>query len=229
MRRKADLRTDLCTFIRICVFCAPEGVSDALFTHSRQNGLFHLEMSGNDIIPNTGNVWFLNLLRCFMGRALFLSCEIWRSAGKVSDIIRDICIKIDERTFEIEEFSDGIDHIGIIVNCHPEGNMLDGWGKPRKYINYKKRSADIRLPIPYVEFVSAKYEDQYLMVVKNIVESIRVIGDKCAKSKRSRFDSDGLVNKFLEKLGISEESLENVVGVITDEEYKKLMEENCEC
>ena len=158
-----------------------------------------------------------------MGRAFFLSCEIWRSASKVSEIVRDICEKIDENSFEIAPFSDGIDSIGIIVNCHPEGNMLDGWGKPRKYISYKNRFADIRLPIPYFEFVSANYEDQYLMVVKNIVESIRVIGDKCSKSKRARFDSDGLVRKFLDKLGISEESLENVVGVISDEEYRKLM------
>lgn len=158
-----------------------------------------------------------------MGRAFFLSCEIWRSASKVSEIVRDICEKIDENSFEIAPFSDGIDSIGIIVNCHPEGNMLDGWGKPRKYISYKNRFADIRLPIPYFEFVSANYEDQYLMVVKNIVESIRVIGDKCSKSKCARFDSDGLVLKFLDKLGISEESLENVVGVISDEEYRKLM------
>ena len=158
-----------------------------------------------------------------MGRAFFISCEIWRSASKVSEIVRDICEKIDENSFEITPFSDGIDSIGIIVNCHPEGNMLDGWGKPRKYISYKNRFADIRLPIPYFEFVSANYEDQYLMVVKNIVESIRVIGDKCSKSKRARFDSDGLVRKFLDKLGISEESLENVVGVISDEEYRKLM------
>ena len=158
-----------------------------------------------------------------MGRAFFLSCEIWRSASKVSEIVRDIGVKIDENSFEIAPFSDGIDSIGIIVNCHPEGNMLDGWGKPRKYISYKNRFADIRLPIPYFEFVSANYEDQYLMVVKNIVESIRVIGDKCSKSKRARFDSDGLVRKFLDKLGISEESLENVVGVISDEEYRKLM------
>lgn len=158
-----------------------------------------------------------------MSRALFLSCEIWRSANKVSEIIREISKKVDADTFEIAPFSDGIDDIGIIVNCHPEGNMRDGWGKPRKYINYVKKSADIRLPIPYIEFVSAEYQDQYLMVVKNIVDSIRVIGEKCAKSKRARFDSESLVKVFLEKLDVSEESLEGVVGVISDEEYRKMM------
>ena len=158
-----------------------------------------------------------------MSRALFLSCEIWRSANKVSEIIREISKKVDADTFEIAPFSDGIDDIGIIVNCHPEGNMRDGWGKPRKYINYVKKSADIRLPIPYIEFVSAEYQDQYLMVVKNIVDSIRVVGEKCAKSKRARFDSESFVKVFLEKLDVSEESLEGVVGVISDEEYRKMM------
>ncbi|MCR5722202.1 MAG: hypothetical protein K6G72_07660 [Lachnospiraceae bacterium] len=43
---------------------------------------------------------------------------------------------------------------------------------------YSKTIEYIRLPIPYVEFVSADYDNQYLMVLKNIVESIMVIGDK---------------------------------------------------
>ena len=159
----------------------------------------------------------------YMGRAFFLSCEIWRSANKVSEIIREISKKVDADTLEIALFSDGIDDIGIIVNCHPEGNMRDGWGKPRKYINYVKKSADIRLPIPYSMFVSAEYEDQYLMVVKNIVASIRVIGEKCAKSKRARFDSEAFVREFLKRLDVSEDSLRTVVGVIPDEEYRKIM------
>lgn len=65
----------------------------------------------------------------YMGRAFFLSCEIWRSANKVSEIIREISKKVDADTLEIAPFSDGIDDIGIIVNCHPEGNMRDGCEK----------------------------------------------------------------------------------------------------
>ena len=158
-----------------------------------------------------------------MGRPFFLSCEIWRSANIVSEIIRDICVKIDEKSLDILPFTEGIDSIGIIVNCHPEGNMLDGWGKPRKYINYKKGYADIRLPIPYVDFVSASYEEQYLMVVKNIVDSIKVIEEKCNKSKKAKFDSEGLIKLFLSKLEISEEDIKDIKGVISDEEYRNLM------
>lgn len=158
-----------------------------------------------------------------MSRPFFLSCEIWGFANKASEIVRDICIRIDEKMFEIAPFAEGIESIAIIVNCHPESNMLAGWGKPRKYINYQKGYADIRLPIPYVEFMSADYEDQYRMVVKNIVESLRVIGDKCKKSKKAKLDADALIKVFLEKLNLSKDEIKDVKGVVSDEEYRKLM------
>ena len=84
-----------------------------------------------------------------MGRPFFIRCEIWATAGKVADIIRDICIKLDEDNFKISPYTDDLESIGKIVNCHPDENLIDGWEKPRKYINYQKKYADIRLPIPY--------------------------------------------------------------------------------
>ena len=157
-----------------------------------------------------------------MGRPFFISCEIWRTAYKVSEIIKDICAKIDIDNISMKPFSDSIEEVCIVVNCHPDENLIRGWGKPRKYINYQKKYADIRLPIPYVEFVSADYDNQYLMVLKNIVESIRVIGDKCKKSKKATFDSEELVKTILTNMEISEESLDGVIGVISDEKYKEL-------
>ena len=78
------------------------------------------------------------------------------------------------------------------------------------------------MPIPYVEFISADYDHQYLMVVKNIVESVRVIGNKCKKSKKATFDSEGLVKTILTKMEISEESLDEVTGVISDEKFREV-------
>ena len=160
-----------------------------------------------------------------MGRAFILSCEIWGTAFRVSEIIRDISAKVDEDNFKISQFSDNIESICIVVNCHPDENLIRGWGKPRKYISYQKKYADIRLPIPYVEFVSSDYNHQYLMVVKNIVDSIRVIGEKCKKSKKAVFDSEGLIKTFLSKLEISYDSIGDVIGVIPDEKYRELMSE----
>ena len=63
------------------------------------------------------------------------------------------------------------------------------------------------------------------MVVKNIVDSIRVIGEKCKKSKKAVFDSEGLIKTFLSKLEISYDSIGDVIGVIPDEKYRELMSE----
>lgn len=64
------------------------------------------------------------------------------------------------------------------------------------------------------------------MVVKNIVESIRVIGDKTRKSKRAEFDSDAFIQDFLQKLDISPESIKNIVGIISDEYYRQIFSQN---
>lgn len=50
-----------------------------------------------------------------MERSFFITCEIWRAAYSVSDIIKDICVKIDENNYDIAPFSKGIDKIWGIV------------------------------------------------------------------------------------------------------------------
>ena len=156
-----------------------------------------------------------------MERPLFISCEVWRDAYSISRIIKEICKKIDENNYQISQYSQGIDSIGIIVNCHPDENLVAGWGKPRTYISYKNRYADVRLPVPYVDYINADYDTQYLMVVKNIIVSIDRIGEKCRKSKRATFDSDSFIRDFLQKLDISPDSLKDIIGVIPDERYKQ--------
>lgn len=64
-----------------------------------------------------------------MSGSLFISCEIRREANNVSIILRDISKKIDEKNFDISQYSQNIESIGIIVNCHPNENIVVGWGK----------------------------------------------------------------------------------------------------
>ena len=42
------------------------------------------------------------------------------------------------------------------------------------------------------------------------------------KSKKATFDSEELVKVILSKMEISEESLDEVIGVIPDEKYREL-------
>lgn len=149
-----------------------------------------------------------------MKNRLFISAEIYANAGQVSRILKEICEKIDESNFDVSKYSSDITYVGIIVNCFPDDLLIKGWGKPRKYISYKNGSADIRLPVPYVEFMNADYDMKYLMIVKNIIDSIELIGKKCIKSKRAIFDSDSMIDDILLKLNIQKEKLNGIIGVI---------------
>ena len=50
-----------------------------------------------------------------MSGSLFISCEIRREANNVSIILRDISKKIDEKNFDISQYSQNIESIGISV------------------------------------------------------------------------------------------------------------------
>ena len=149
-----------------------------------------------------------------MKNRLFVSCEIHAKAGKVSSILKEICEKIHEEDFDMTDYSSQITDIGIIVNCFPDDYLLTGFGKPRKYISYQKGSADIRLPVPYVAFQNADEHTKYLMIVKNIIESVKVIQERCEKSKRAVFDGNRLISDILAKLELDSSALENVNGVL---------------
>lgn len=145
---------------------------------------------------------------------LFLSAELYAGADRVSEIIREICERLDEKHFDVSPYSETITHVGIIVNCFPEHMMAAGWGKPRTLLRYQKGEADIRLPLPYVAFKNADAETQFRMVVKNILESVSVIGERCKKSRRAEFDSAGMNAEILRRLGLTAADLDGVTGVM---------------
>lgn len=148
-------------------------------------------------------------------KSFFISAERGGTTGSIFDeIIKDICKKIDENNFEISKYSNNITNIGIIVNIFPDEMLIAGWGKPRKYISYKNGSADIRLPVPYVEFKNADNNKKYLMIVKNIIDSIAAIEERCTKSKRAKFDSSSMINDILRTLEIEKDDLRGINGVI---------------
>lgn len=147
-------------------------------------------------------------------RSLFISCEVDGRAAELGGIIREICQRIDEKDFDTSLYSKDIDSVGIIINCFPEEMMLAGWGKPRKYISYAKRFADIRLPLPYVDFRNADKDTKFLMVTDNIVKSVEVIGERCRKSRKAAFDSESMAEEILRRLGIDRKQLDNINGVM---------------
>lgn len=136
---------------------------------------------------------------------IFLSSEAHVSASVIICYnIRIIKSKI--KTINISDYTDVIDDIGIIINCFPIEEMNAGWGKKREYISYKNRFADIRLPIDFDELVSADRHKQYLMVINNIIESLRVIKRRLDK-KKMQFDFERMVQDILSKLEVEQAEL----------------------
>ena len=71
--------------------------------------------------------------------------------------------------------------------------------------------------------MNANYDKQYLMVVDNIIQSLRIIDEKCTKSKKAKFDSVAIIDDLLQRLEISYDDIEGVVGVLSDDEYIKIV------
>ena len=138
-------------------------------------------------------------------RSFFISSEAYLSASVViTHNIRIINQKIGN--INTNDYTDVLDSIGIIINCHPDEYLELGCGKRREYISYKNRYADIRLPIDYDQLLKSDRETQYMMVVRNIIDSIEVINKRLSK-KKMEFDSDKLIRYILDSLGISNDDL----------------------
>ena len=138
-------------------------------------------------------------------KSFFISCEAYVSASVIiSHNIRVINQKIGD--INMNDYTDVLDEIGIIINCHPVEYLELGCGKRREYISYKNRYADIRLPIDYDQLLKSDRETQYIMVVRNIIDSIEVIKKRLNKRKME-FDSDKLIQYILDSLGISNDDL----------------------
>lgn len=129
---------------------------------------------------------------------IFISVEAHTSvAGIISDAIK----KIERATgvLETTDYTDTLDHIGIIVNSFDKTWMSWGYGKPRKYISYKNRYADIRLNIPSEDLIAADSKTRVLMVKNNIIESIQVIDDRLNRKRECSFDGKKLISYIEDK------------------------------
>lgn len=100
---------------------------------------------------------------------------------------------------EVTDYTNDLDNIGIIINCFDEKFLSVGFGKTIKYISYKKRYADIRLNIPYNEFMEADKEKRFDMVKENIYESIRIIYSKLNKKNGCSFYGERMILDIEEK------------------------------
>ena len=126
--------------------------------------------------------------------------------GAFSDVRKEIeskLINLKDKNYGSELQSIGI--IPIIVNLSSEYEEA-GFFEERMLFKRKQKDADYRLRIDFEKFVSSDYNTRRLLLVKNIIDSIRSLGTKAKKD----FDALSLEKDILYLLEIDEETINRI-------------------
>lgn len=81
-----------------------------------------------------------------------------------------------------ERFSEKLDRLAIIPMCMPTITL-----KERRYISWKNRYADVRLIIPYDDFIYGDQTERILLCKKNIQTAVEYVKRKDATFEADRF------------------------------------------
>lgn len=126
----------------------------------------------------------------------------------VSEPFREILNEIEKRLkcLEVNDYGNAVQNLGIIpiiVKVVPEFESA-GFHKERKLYKKKTKDADYRLRIDYESFLNANYEKKKLLIIKNVVDCIRLLGKKVKKD----FAAERLENDVLCLFGVAKEEID---------------------
>ncbi len=154
---------------------------------------------------------------------LFLSGEVQERAyqfffnirNKIEEKLQFVCkenVGLEKDTTYGTEFED----IGIISIIVPQS--IKDWGlKERKLIKRKAKEADIRLYIDYERFIKETPENQRLMYIKNILDSIDVVIER----SKEDFKGEKLKQDILEALEVTMEDIQSLEKKKTRFSFKR--------
>jgi len=133
--------------------------------------------------------------------------EIFLSGELEGDIAEEFINIISEISSELEELNSNdygseveeIAIIPIVVKITPEYEEA-GFYKERKLFKRKSKEADFRLRIDYVTFLSADYAARKILIIRNVIQSIRILGGKA----KSDFNAIKLEQDILQVFDINE-------------------------
>lgn len=112
----------------------------------------------------------------------FASLETYEAVGmKLADLLFSVEKKFTDRHFG-ESFSEKLDCLAIIPMCMPTVTL-----KERRYISWKNRYADIRLIIPYNEFLHGNQAERISLCKKNIQDAVEYVRKKDTTFEADRF------------------------------------------
>jgi len=105
-----------------------------------------------------------------------------------------------------KNYGSAIENIGIIPVIITQELLNAGFFKERRLFKRKEKSADYRLRINYEKFMSGNDVTRRLLIIKNIIVSIRDLGRKAKKD----FDAQSLENDILATLGVNNEDVDGI-------------------
>lgn len=112
----------------------------------------------------------------------FVSLETYEAVGmKLADLLFPVEREFTDRHFG-ERFSEKLDRLAIIPMCMPTVTL-----KERRYISWKNRYADVRLIIPYHEFLRGSRAERISLCKKNIQDSVEYVRKKDTTFQADRF------------------------------------------
>ncbi|EOO26057.1 hypothetical protein ICM_00359 [Bacillus cereus BAG1X2-3] len=133
--------------------------------------------------------------------------EVFFSGELEGDIAEEFINIISEISSELEKLNNNnygsevekISIIPIVVKITPEYEAA-GFFKERKLFKKKSKVADFRLRIDYETFLLADDSGRKILIIKNIIQSIRILG----KRAKSDFNAIKLEQDILQVFDMKE-------------------------
>jgi hypothetical protein len=122
-----------------------------------------------------------------------------------NEIARDVKEFLKDRDYGSEVVDLGV--IPIIMKFDDEMER-QGWFKERVYLKRREADADVRLRIDYDRFVKGDKATKRLLLIDNIIQSIRALSSKANKD----FRAGELEQDILALLDVRIEELDHAAG-----------------
>ncbi|WP_242218424.1 Imm44 family immunity protein [Bacillus cereus group sp. BfR-BA-01380] len=136
----------------------------------------------------------------------FISGEVDKS---VSEYFNKIRREMEKKLQNLQEknYGSAVNGISIIPIIVPPDLLQLGFFEERRLFQRKEKDCDYRLQINFQKFLNGDKENRKLLLIKNLIETIRSIGTKSKKAKLD-FDALALERDILELFEVESETID---------------------
>ena len=136
----------------------------------------------------------------------FISVEADKDVARdIMNSLRDIEKRLNDKLGAIE-YGEALLKIAIIPACVEPKTLEAGFFGERKLVKWKSKEADYRLHIDYHRYLTSDPQQRRLLVVKNVIDVVRLLGRKV----RNGFDAVRLEDDILNVLGVTAEQIDTL-------------------